>query len=131
MLASVARRRVAFWKPDAISILEPLFRSSIPSLHRPLSNASSAASRPPSHGSGPEWFATPSLYDSFIRYFMPVYPGAIQAESQAPQVESRMGAGADVRRRPVSHPRSSNRTCRFPASGFPTGFIIGSRTRTG
>ena len=24
--------------------------------------------------------------------------------------------------RPVSHPRSSNRTCRFPASGFPTGF---------
>jgi hypothetical protein len=23
---------------------------------------------------------------------------------------------------PVSRPRSSNRTCRFPASGFPTGF---------
>src|SRR4029077_10990494 len=23
----------------------------------------------------------------------------------------------------VSHPRSSNRTCRFPAFGFPTGFI--------
>lgn len=23
----------------------------------------------------------------------------------------------------VSHPRSSNRTCGFPASGFPTGFI--------
>jgi hypothetical protein len=22
----------------------------------------------------------------------------------------------------VSHPRSSNRTCRFPASGFPAGF---------
>ena len=27
-----------------------------------------------------------------------------------------------IRQRPVSHPRSSNRTCRFPASGFPTGF---------
>src|SRR6516162_9085601 len=26
------------------------------------------------------------------------------------------------KRRPVSHPRSSNRTCGFPASGFPTGF---------
>ena len=24
--------------------------------------------------------------------------------------------------RPVSHPSSSNRTSRFPASGFPTGF---------
>src|SRR5438034_1229156 len=34
--------------------------------------------RLPSHGSGPGWFAIPSLYDSFIRYSMPVYPGAIQ-----------------------------------------------------
>jgi len=25
-----------------------------------------------------QWFATPSLYDSFIRYSMPVHPGAIQ-----------------------------------------------------
>jgi hypothetical protein len=29
--------------------------------------------------------------------------------------------------RPVSPPRSSNRTCGFPASGFPTGFVTGSR----
>src|ERR1700692_2948762 len=35
-----------------------------------------------------------------------------------------MGAGTDVGRRPVSHPRSSNRTCGFPASGFPTGFVV-------
>jgi hypothetical protein len=28
-----------------------------------------------------------------------------------------------MRQRSVSPPRSSNRTCRFPASGFPTGFI--------
>ncbi|HXX24213.1 MAG TPA: hypothetical protein VEO19_13780, partial [Terriglobia bacterium] len=48
-------------------------------LRIPLSNASSAALRPPSHGSGPGWFATPSLYDSFIRYSMPVYPGAFQS----------------------------------------------------
>jgi hypothetical protein len=35
-------------------------------------------------------------------------------------VESRTGAVAGCR--PVSRPRSSNRTCGFPASGFPTGF---------
>src|SRR5205807_5045311 len=52
--------------------LNRLLRSSIPSLQIPLSNASSAVLRLPSHGSGPGWFATPSLYDSFIRYSMPV-----------------------------------------------------------
>ena len=41
----------------------------------------------------------------------------------AEMVESRMGAVAWASgHRPVSHPRSSNRTCRFPASGFPAGF---------
>jgi hypothetical protein len=35
-------------------------------------------------------------------------------------VESRRGAVS--REQPVSPPRSSNRTCGFPASGFPTGF---------
>src|ERR1035437_8920574 len=45
----------------------------------PLSNASSAASRPPSHGWGPGWLATPSLYDSCIRDSLPVYPGAIRS----------------------------------------------------
>src|SRR5271166_1088401 len=63
------------------------FRSSstsgIPSLHMPLSNASSAASRLPSHGSGSGWFATPFLYDSFIHYFTPVYPDAIHAKACA------------------------------------------------
>jgi hypothetical protein len=39
-----------------------------------------------------------------------------------------VGAGADVIRRPVSHPRSSNRTCGFPASGFPTDFVVDSRS---
>src|SRR3954463_15533425 len=39
-------------------------------------------------------------------------------------VESRTGAVAwAIRHHPVSRPRSSNRTCGFPASGFPTGFI--------
>ena len=36
-----------------------------------------------------------------------------------------MGAVAwAMRQRPVSHPRSSNRTCRSPASGSPTGFTV-------
>jgi hypothetical protein len=40
-------------------------------------------------------------------------------------VESRMGAVAwAIRQRSVSHPRSSNRTCGFPASGSPTGFVL-------
>src|SRR5262245_59983293 len=43
--------------------------------------------------------------------------------SMSQWVESRMGAVAwAFGHRPVSHPRSSNRTCRFPASGFPAGF---------
>src|SRR5712691_7327812 len=41
-----------------------------------------------------------------------------------------MSASTDAKRRPVSHPRSSNRTCGFPASGFPTGFTVDSRTRS-
>src|SRR5215471_9415412 len=44
-------------------------------------------------------------------------------------VESRMGASTDAERRPVSHPRSSNRTCPIKASGFPAGFTADSRTR--
>jgi hypothetical protein len=52
------------------------FGAQFPSLHIPLSNASSAASRLPSHGSGPGWFATPFLYDSLIHYSTPVYPDA-------------------------------------------------------
>src|SRR5271163_1962775 len=40
-------------------------------------------------------------------------------------VESRKGAVArGLANRPVSLPRSSNRTCGFPASGFPTVFIV-------
>ena len=39
-------------------------------------NASAGMLPSPPHDSGSEWFATPSLYDSFIRNSMPVYPGA-------------------------------------------------------
>ena len=40
--------------------------------------------------------------------------------SQILTVESRRGAASPKRDSP---PRSSNRTCGFPASGFPTGFM--------
>jgi hypothetical protein len=41
------------------------------------------------------------------------------------RVESRTGAVAwAMWQHSVSCPRSSNRTCRFPASGFPTSFIV-------
>src|SRR5271156_7036262 len=41
--------------------------------------------RTPSQGSRSEWFAAPFLCDSFIHYFTPVYPDAIQSGSFAPQ----------------------------------------------
>ena len=68
--------------PDTVGSLDWDFGAhnfGIPSLHMPLSNASSAASRLPSHGSGSGWFATPFLHDSFIHYSTPVYPDANQA----------------------------------------------------
>src|SRR5208337_4445691 len=42
----------------------------------------------------------------------------------ARRVEEGRG-GLALRRRPVSLPRSSNRTCPIKASGFPTDFIVG------
>jgi len=38
--------------------------------------------RRPHMGRGQDGFATPFLYDSFIHYFTPVYPDAIQAEAR-------------------------------------------------
>ena len=47
-------------------------------------------------------------------------------EKLVARVELRMGAVTwAIRPRPVSYPRSSNRTCRSPASGSPTGFTVG------
>ena len=47
-------------------------------------NASRAALRLPAHDSGPGWLATPYLYDSCIRDFTPVYPGALQLSPKPP-----------------------------------------------
>src|SRR5215471_11442041 len=54
----------------------------------------------------------------------------ISRASRSNVVESTMGASTDVKRRPVSHRRSSNRTCPIKASGFPTVFTADSRTIT-
>ena len=84
------------------------FRSSIPCLRIPLSNASSAASRPPSQGWGPGWLATPSLYDSFIRDSMPVYPGAIRSvrPDLLPRTDSRSSSAPPGSALPASLNRS-------------------------
>src|SRR2546430_17238364 len=42
-------------------------------------NASMATSRLAMHDSGSGWFAYPFLYDSFIHYSTPVYPGALRS----------------------------------------------------
>jgi hypothetical protein len=55
----------------------------------------------------------------------PATPATSLHRGNDAMVESRMGAIAwAMRQRSVSHPRSSNRTCRFPASGSPTGFTV-------
>lgn len=45
-------------------------------------NASHAASRPPSHDSGPAWFAAPSLYETLTRNTLPAYPDASRLSSR-------------------------------------------------
>jgi hypothetical protein len=42
-------------------------------------NASMSASRLTMHDSGSGWLAMPFLYDSFIHYSTPVYPGALSS----------------------------------------------------
>jgi len=37
---------------------------------------------------GQDGFASPFLYDSFIHYFTPVYPDAIQAKAPAPPLQA-------------------------------------------
>ena len=73
---AIARRDVAF--PFCPQGRRPVL--SISRLHsRPASasvNASAAASPPPPHDSRSAWFATPSLWGSFIPNSPPVYPGA-------------------------------------------------------
>ena len=49
-------------------------------------NASPTVSRLPAHDSGPGWFATPFLCDSFIHYSTPVYPGALNNLLRVPGV---------------------------------------------
>ena len=52
----------------------------------PDTNASSAALPTALTSSGSGWFAIPFLCDSFIHYFIPVYPDAIQAKLPGPPV---------------------------------------------
>jgi hypothetical protein len=60
------------------ALISDLFHGSITLPACSPVNASRAALRLPAHDSGPGWLATPYLYDSCIRDFTPVYPGALQ-----------------------------------------------------
>ncbi len=71
----------AHWNSVGALISDP-FHGSITLPACPPVNASRAALRLPAHDSGPGWLATPYLYDSCIRDFTPVYPGALQLGSK-------------------------------------------------
>ena len=64
------------------ALISDLFHGSITLPACSPVNASRAALRLPAHDSGPGWLATPYLYDSCIRDFTPVYPGALQLGSK-------------------------------------------------
>src|SRR5439155_5877003 len=70
----------AQWNSVGALISDP-FHGSITLPACPPVSASRAALRLPAHDSGPGWLATPYLYDSCIRDFTPVYPGALHLES--------------------------------------------------
>src|SRR5713101_7366793 len=67
--------------PPMILAFSELTTSGYPACMCPCPTLQVRGCPPPSHGSGSGWFATPLLYDSFIHYFTPVYPDAIQATS--------------------------------------------------
>ena len=59
-------------------------------------NASMAASRLAAHDSGPGWIAIPFLYDSFIHYSTPVYPGAPPNRLSTPRLAASPLLSANV-----------------------------------
>src|SRR5258707_15831050 len=71
----------AHWNSVGALISDP-FHGSITLPSCPPVNGSRAALRLPAHDSGPGWLASPCLYDSCIRDFTPVYPGALQLGSK-------------------------------------------------
>src|SRR3954465_5861662 len=80
---------------------------------RPLSRGSSSVSCP----------TKPLVSYRSNRQLSRWNPPPLVIHAVGAHVESRTGAVAwAMRQRSVSRPRSSNRTCGFPASGFPTGF---------
>jgi len=75
----------AHWNSVGALISDPFLGSITLPACSPV-NASRAASRLPAHDSGPGWLATPYLYDSCIRDFTPVYPGALQLRPKFPKL---------------------------------------------
>src|SRR5277367_4149461 len=76
-------------------------------------------------GCAMRWIRSCGSVDGVVTLAATVGLLRLQAGFTTETVESRRGAVSFAR--PVSPPRSSNRTCGFPASGFPTGFMVDSR----
>jgi hypothetical protein len=99
-------------------------------------NASTTPSRVPPHDSGPSWVASPSMYDSLIRYSMPVYPGASVLPASvldprhgtARQRAARGGASADDRAS-VAQAAFRRRTPSVGSEHPTVGFRSGRRPR--
>jgi len=53
-------------------------------------NTSRPALQLPAHDSGSSWIATPSMWDSFILSFSPVYPGVLSVWQTHPGTRRRM-----------------------------------------
>src|SRR5260370_33631731 len=75
-----------------------MFRGSMPWPAISPVNASIPTLRLATHDSGPVWFATPSPYDSFIRFISPVFPGARRPTLRQHQAKGRgMDTDSSVR----------------------------------
>ena len=102
-----------------LNVSRAQLRSSLGPRSRPAILVSGSHRRSLDYHPGATRGPSPAIDDRSPLY--PSQPTLADILRRAPSVESRMGAVAwAMRQRSVSHPRSSNRTCRFPASGSRT-----------
>ena len=88
----------------------------------PPVNASLAPSRTPAYDSGPSWFANPSMWDTFLPFSMPVYPGAPKVERRpGPRRYARPAGPAEATGAPGSGPPSDSATATGRSASSPTG----------
>ena len=92
-------------------------------------NASPAMSPSPAHDSRSAWFATPSLWGSFIPNSPPVYPGAFGQSQPLPRARLNVPATSATTGRPLPEPQARGLGwIARPAAGVT---VSNSRDRTG